>query len=55
MENYTIYIVLGVVVIIYFFISVTNRRQSKSRKSRKFMEGYKNPRKGNDDKKKEEK
>ncbi|MBC6998864.1 MULTISPECIES: hypothetical protein [Bacteroidota] len=37
----TIYIILGVVVVIYLFISVTNRRQHKERKSRKFMEGYK--------------
>jgi len=41
MGNNTIYIVLGVVAAIYIFISMTNRRQSKSRKSRKFMEGYK--------------
>lgn len=41
MADNTIYIVLGVVAVVYIFISMTNRRQSKSRKSRKFMEGYK--------------
>ena len=41
MGNNTIYIILGVVAAIYLFITMSTRRQSKSRKSRKFMEDYK--------------
>ncbi|SHJ27834.1 hypothetical protein [Pseudozobellia thermophila] len=40
MGKNTIYIVLGVVVVIYLFISMANRRRAKDRKSRKFLEGY---------------
>ncbi|PKA96992.1 hypothetical protein B0O79_0640 [Flavobacteriaceae bacterium MAR_2009_75] len=43
-EN-TIYIVLGVVVVIYLFITMTNRRQSKNRKTRKFLDGHQRKRK----------
>ncbi len=38
--NNTIYIVLGVLVVIYLFISMNNRRQSKKRKSKRFMDNY---------------
>jgi len=54
MGNNTIYIIFGIVVVIYLFISMSNRRQAKSRKSRKFMEGYNSSRKRNDKDKKEE-
>ncbi|WP_198146890.1 hypothetical protein [Maribacter thermophilus] len=40
MDN-TIYIVLGVVFAIYLAITIINRRKSKERKSRKFMDNYK--------------
>lgn len=39
--NNTIYIILGVVFVIYLVISITNRRKSRDRKSRKFMSDYK--------------
>jgi len=37
--NYTVYIILGVLALIYFVVLFTNRRNQKKRKSRKFMEG----------------
>ncbi|MGB3150598.1 MAG: hypothetical protein WBB27_08020 [Maribacter sp.] len=40
MNNNTIYIILAVVFAIYLVITLTNRRKSKDRKSRKFMEDY---------------
>ncbi|MDO6519690.1 hypothetical protein [Zobellia uliginosa] len=40
MHNNTIYIVLGVVAVIYIVISMNNRRVGKDRKSRRFMDGY---------------
>ncbi|GGD42807.1 hypothetical protein [Muriicola marianensis] len=39
MDN-TIYYVLGLVAVIYIALSTFNRRRSKERKSRKFMDGY---------------
>ncbi len=39
MDN-TIYYVLGLVAVIYVALSAFNRRRSKERKSRKFMDGY---------------
>ncbi|MFS4418306.1 hypothetical protein [Maribacter sp. 2307ULW6-5] len=40
MDN-TIYIILGVLIVIYLAVTIMNRRQAKERKSRKFMEKYK--------------
>nr|WP_299341055.1 hypothetical protein [Allomuricauda sp.] len=37
--NYTVYIVLGALAIIYFVIFFNNKRGRKRRRSRKFMEG----------------
>ncbi|HLT51638.1 MAG TPA: hypothetical protein VKZ93_06755 [Arenibacter sp.] len=39
--DYTIYIILGFLVIVYFVTQGLNRKKSKARKSRDFMEGYK--------------
>jgi len=39
MDN-TIFYVLGLVAVIYVALSVFNRKRSKERKSRKFMDGY---------------
>ncbi|MGB5173011.1 hypothetical protein [Eudoraea sp.] len=39
--NNTILYVLAGVAILYIFISSYNKRHSKKRKSRKFMDGYK--------------
>ncbi|WP_339709060.1 hypothetical protein [uncultured Kriegella sp.] len=46
--DYTIFYVLGGVLLVYLFISMNNRRKSKDRKSRKFMEGYRNTQRRND-------
>ncbi|CAZ97093.1 hypothetical protein Q4603_18180 [Zobellia galactanivorans] len=40
MYNNSIYIILGVVAVIYIVISMNNRRIGKDRKSRRFMDGY---------------
>ena len=40
MEENTIYIICGVLAAIYLFISMVNRKRSKDRKSRKFMDDY---------------
>lgn len=40
MDKYTIYAVLGIVFVVYLFISFSNRRRSNRRKDRKFMDGY---------------
>jgi hypothetical protein len=45
--NNTIYIILGVLFAIYLAISMMNRKRSKERKSRKFMENYKRKEKEN--------
>ncbi|NNJ88962.1 MAG: hypothetical protein HKP53_06140 [Eudoraea sp.] len=39
MDN-KIYYILGVVAAIYIALTVFNRKRSKERKSRKFMDGY---------------
>lgn len=39
MDN-TIYYILGIVALIYIALSAFNRKRSKERKSRKFMDGY---------------
>lgn len=39
--EYPIYAVLGVLVVIYLFITIYNRNKSKRRRSKKFMDGYK--------------
>jgi len=39
MDN-TIFYVLGLVAVIYIALSAFNRKRTKERKSRKFMEGY---------------
>ncbi|VAW11570.1 hypothetical protein MNBD_BACTEROID03-2604 [hydrothermal vent metagenome] len=41
MENYTIYIIGGALLVLYIFITVFNKNRSRDRKSRKFMEDYK--------------
>lgn len=41
MDKYTIYAVLGILFVVYLFITFSNRRRSNRRKDRKFMEGYK--------------
>jgi len=38
--EYPIYTVLGVLFVIYLFITIYNRNKSKRRRSKKFMEGY---------------
>tara|TARA_B100001146_G_C16183703_1_gene435774 strand:- start:159 stop:311 length:153 start_codon:yes stop_codon:yes gene_type:complete len=48
MGNNTIYYILGIVAVVYLLISMTNKRQGKKRKSRKFMEGYKRKEKTED-------
>ncbi|WP_373071502.1 hypothetical protein [Zeaxanthinibacter enoshimensis] len=35
-----IYYVLGVVIVLYLFITVYNKKKSTRRRSRTFMEGY---------------
>ncbi|HUH46964.1 MAG TPA: hypothetical protein VLZ54_07425 [Arenibacter sp.] len=42
--DYTIYIILGALAVVYFLTKGMNRRSSKNRKSRKFMAGYKKDR-----------
>ena len=38
--NYSMYYILGAVVVVYLLTSISNRRKSKDRKSRRFMDGY---------------
>lgn len=38
--NYNIYYILGALLVLYLLIGIFNKRSSKQRKSRKFMEGY---------------
>jgi len=38
--EYPIYTVLGVLFVIYLFITIYNRNKSKRRRSKKFMDGY---------------
>lgn len=39
--DYTIYIILGALAIVYFMAKGMNRKKSRNRKSRSFMEDYK--------------
>ena len=39
--NYTIYIILGALIFIYFAVLFKNKRNKKKRKSRSFMDGKK--------------
>ena len=39
--DYTIYIILGALVVVYFAVFFKNKRGQKRRKSRSFMEGKK--------------
>ncbi|WP_175455371.1 hypothetical protein [Pricia antarctica] len=41
MGKYTIYAVLGILFVVYLFVTFSNRRSSNRRKDHKFMEGYK--------------
>ncbi len=41
MDKYTIYAVLAILIVVYLFITLTNKRKSGRRKDKKFMEGYK--------------
>ncbi len=38
--SYNIYYILGALLVLYLLIGIFNKRASKQRKSRKFMEGY---------------
>ncbi len=39
MMDYTIYIILGALFLVYLIVFIGNKRGQKRRKSRKFMEG----------------
>ncbi len=39
--DYTIYIIFGALVLVYFVVLITNKRNNKKRKSRSFMDGKK--------------
>ncbi|MEO1012595.1 MAG: hypothetical protein AAFX53_14915 [Bacteroidota bacterium] len=38
--DYNIWAVLGILSLVYLFIIIYNRRQSRRRRDRKFMDGY---------------
>lgn len=38
--SYNIYYILGALLVVYLLIGIFNKRTSKQRRSRKFMEGY---------------
>lgn len=40
MDKYTIYAVLGILFVVYLFITFSNKRSANRRKDRKFMEGH---------------
>ncbi len=46
MDTYTIYTILAILIVVYLFININNRRKSGRRKDKKFMEGYKRKEKG---------
>jgi len=48
MGKYTIYAVLGILFVVYLFITFSNKRSSNRRKDRNFMEGYKRKNKEKD-------
>ncbi|MDT7829838.1 hypothetical protein RQM65_14280 [Pricia sp. S334] len=41
MDKYTIYAVLGILFVIYLYITFSSKRRANRRKDRKFMEDYK--------------
>ncbi len=41
MDKYTIYAIVGILFVVYLFITFSNKRSANRRKDRKFMEGYK--------------
>jgi len=41
MGEYTIYAILGILVVVYLIITLTTKRSSNHRKDRKFMDDYK--------------
>lgn len=44
--DYTIYIILGALAILYFMTKGMNRKKTRDRKSRSFMDGYKKEKRG---------
>ncbi|MEM9143224.1 MAG: hypothetical protein AAGA86_09565 [Bacteroidota bacterium] len=48
--DYNVWAVLGTLIVVYLFIIIYNRKQSKRRRDRKFMEGYGNPKKNKEEK-----
>jgi len=38
--EYPVYTVLGILFVIYLFITIYNRNKSRRRRSKKFMDGY---------------
>ncbi|NJB72371.1 uncharacterized membrane protein YuzA (DUF378 family) [Saonia flava] len=40
MSKYSIYIIFGVCALVFLVIQLNNRKRSKQRKSKKFMDGY---------------
>ncbi len=49
MGKYTIYAVLGILFVVYLFITFSMKRRSNHRKDRKFMEGYDRSNRKNED------
>ena len=37
--DYTVFIILGVLALVYFVVLFSNRKSQRKRKSRRFMEG----------------
>ena len=52
--DYTIFAVLGVILIIYLFMTIYGKKKSRTRKDRKFMEGYGRSKPRNSEKKDED-
>lgn len=49
--DYTIYAVLGIIFVVYLFMTIYGKRRSRIRKDRKFMEGYGTSKQKNDEEK----
>ncbi len=49
MGKYTIYAVLGILFVVYLFITFAMKRRSNRRKDRKFMESYDRSKRKNED------
>jgi hypothetical protein len=49
--DYSIYTVLGILFVVYLFITIYNKKQSRRRRDKKFMDGYGRHRKKEEDKK----